>query len=57
VNLLEIFDPGESSEVQEQLVMKVEVGVGVEANIVPGKEVRKVVKAGRRKNGLVKTRI
>ena len=57
VNLMEIFEPGESSEVQEQLVMKVEVGVGVEANIVPGKEVRKVVKAGRRKDGLVQTRI
>jgi hypothetical protein len=63
VNLMEIFEPvepvgvGESSEVQEQVVMKVEVGVGVEANIVPGKEARKGVKAGRRKDGLVQTRI
>ena len=65
VNLMEIFEPvepvgvGESrvSEVQEQVVMKVELGLGVEANIMPGKEVRKVLKAGRRKDGLVQTRI
>jgi hypothetical protein len=63
VNLMEIFEPvepvgvGESSEVQEQVVMKVELGLGVEAKIMPGKKVRKVLKAGRRKDGLVQTRI
>ena len=48
-----------SSEVQEQVVMKVntEVELGVKAKNMPGKEVRKVVKAGRRKGGLVQTRI
>ena len=61
-NLMERFEPvgvGERREVQEQVVMKVnkEVELGAKANIIPGKKVRKVVKAGRRKVGLVRTRI